>query len=70
MLTWIGNTFIVAGLWGVGNRNRSAFLLFITGESLWIAASYLRHDWALFSICWVFLLMALRGYWLWGKNES
>lgn len=68
MLGWIGNLFIVGGLWGVGNKNRRAFLLSIVGEGFWITNSYIRHDWALFSICWVFLLMALRGYILWGKQ--
>lgn len=68
ILTWLGNALIVAGLWGIGNHNRSAFLFSIAGESLWIAASYQRHDWALFSICWVFLVMAVRGYVLWGKE--
>lgn len=69
MLGWIGNIFIVAGLWGVGNRSRNAFLLSITGETFWIANAYLRADWALTSICVVFLLMAVRGYVKWGKSE-
>jgi hypothetical protein len=68
MLTWIGNGFIVAGLWGVGNRYRPAFLASLVGESFWITASYFRRDWALGSICIVFFLMALRGYILWGRN--
>ena len=67
MLGWIGNLFIVVGLWGVGNKNRNAFLSSIAGESLWIANSYLRKDWALTSICVVFFLMAVRGYIKWGK---
>lgn len=68
MLGWIGNIFIVVGLWGVGSKIRNAFLVSIAGEGFWIANSYLRNDWALFAICWVFLLMALRGYILWGRN--
>lgn len=68
MLGWIGNVFIVAGLWGVGNRNRKAFLVSMIGESFWIANAFLRRDWALFYICLVFWFMALRGYVLWGRN--
>ena len=69
MLGWIGNLFIVAGLWGVGNKNRNAFLFSIAGESAWIANAYLRRDWALTSICVVFLLMAVRGYIKWGRTS-
>lgn len=65
MLGWIGNLFIVGGLWGVGNKNRDAFLLSIVGETLWIANAINKNDVALASICVVFLLMAVRGYVKW-----
>jgi len=64
-LSWIGNFFIVAGLWGIGNKRRHAFLLSIAGESAWIAVAYMRHDWALASVCTIFLLMAIRGWIKW-----
>lgn len=69
LVGWAGNVFIVYGLWGVGNKYRPAFLASIIGESFWIANAYRRSDWALGSICVVFLAMALRAYYLWGKNE-
>lgn len=65
MLGWIGNAFIVGGLWGVGNKNRNAFLLSIVGEAFWIANAIGRSDWALASICVVFAVMAARGYYKW-----
>lgn len=65
MLGWIGNVFIVVGLWGVGNRDRRAFLASCVGEALWIANAYARSDWALASICVVFFAMAVRGYLKW-----
>lgn len=65
MLGWIGNVFIVFGLWGVGNKNRRAFLYCIVGEAAWTANAVLKHDWALASICVVFLGMAIRGYVKW-----
>lgn len=68
MLGWIGNVFIVAGLWGAGNRYRPAFLASVVGESFWIANAYSRSDWALGSICVVFLAMALRAYVKWGQE--
>lgn len=68
ILGWVGNGFIVAGLWGVGSRHRNAFLLSIVGEAFYIGRSFALQDWALFCVCWVFLLMALRGYILWGDK--
>jgi hypothetical protein len=70
MLTWIGDAFIVAGLWGVGSKYRPAFLASLVGESLWLTAACFRRDWALGSICAVFFLMALRGYVLWGRQAE
>lgn len=67
MLGWIGNAFIVAGLWGIGNKAREAFLLSVVGESLWIANALSKEprDWALASICIVFAAMAVRSYIKW-----
>lgn len=67
MLGWIGNVFIVYGLWGVGNKQRNAFLASMVGEALWIANAYLRSDWALASICVVFFGMAARAYYKWAE---
>lgn len=62
---WIGNIFIVGGLWGIGNKVRNAFLLSILGELCYIVRSYRTKDWPLFAVCWVFALMAARGWWKW-----
>jgi hypothetical protein len=68
LLGWLGNIFIVAGLWGIGSKRQGAFLFSILGEALYIGRSYIVADWALFAVCWVFLLMAARGYILWRKS--
>lgn len=67
MLGWIGNLFIVAGLAGITSKRprRYAFLFSVAGEAAWITNAYLRDDWALASICTVFLLMAVRGFVNW-----
>lgn len=65
---WIGNVFIVTGLWKIGNKTRNAFIFSIIGESCWIANSYIRGDWALLSICCVFNVMAIRSFIRWGKD--
>ena len=67
ILAWIGNLFIVIGLWGIGSKQRKAFIASIIGEACWIVSAALSGNWALFTICWVFLFMAVRGYILWGK---
>lgn len=67
MLAWIGNIFLVLGLYGVGNRVRRAFLAYIVGEACWVIQATSKHDWALASICAVFLLMAIRSYVKWGE---
>jgi hypothetical protein len=66
MLGWIGNIFIVYGLWGIGNKQRTAFIASMIGEALWIVNASIKSDWALASICVVFFVMALRSFILWG----
>ena len=66
MIGWIGNVFIVGGLWGIGNKWRPAFLLSVVGESCWMSASYQRSQWDLFFICGVFGALAIRSFVKWG----
>lgn len=70
MIGWVGNVFIVVGLFLVGRKDRRAFLFSIAGETAWIVNAALRHDWALVTICAVFNLMAFRNYLLWGKTTD
>ena len=68
MWGWIGNAFIVIGLWKIADKWRSAFLFSIIGESCWMVNAFMKQDWALFSICAVFNVMALRSYVKWGRD--
>jgi len=67
---WIGNAFIVGGLWGIGNKWRRAFLLSVVGESCWLVASWQRAQWDLFVICIVFAALAARSYAKWGQEAA
>ena len=67
MLGWFGNILIVVGLWGVGNRQRRAFLFSIAGEAVWVLHAANQQLWDLASVCVVFLVMAIRGYIKWGQ---
>lgn len=69
MLSWIGNLFIVIGLWRVGYKDRNAFLYSIVGETMWILWSWSTANWSLLFICSVFNLLAFRNYIKWGKSE-
>lgn len=68
LIGWLGNIFIVMGLWKIGDKVRNAFIYSIIGESFWIFNALTRHDWALATICCVFNGMAIRNYQKWGKN--
>lgn len=70
MIKWVGNVLIVVGLWKIGDKWRHAFLFSIAGETCWMLASALSGDWALFSICAVFNIMAVRSWLKWGKEAK
>ena len=66
---WIGNIFIIFGLWFVGNKKRWAFILSVIGEVCWIIHSLLIQMYDLAIICVVFALLAARSWYKWGKEE-
>lgn len=68
MIGWIGNIFIILGLWGIGNKNRKAFIFSVIGEILWIIKAVNDGSWDLAAICVVFAAVAIRNWFLWGKD--
>lgn len=69
-LDWIGNIFIVLGLWGVGNKSRNAFLFSTIGEVIYIAYALLSGLYGLAFICGVFATIAIRNYQKWGNDDE
>jgi hypothetical protein len=67
---WIGNAFVIAGCYGIGNKWRHAFLLTAVGEVVWIATAMLRGQYDLAAICVVFGVLAVRNWWLWGNDDA
>ena len=67
LLSWTGNCFLIAGLWQMGDKHRSAFLLSFIGEIPWTIYAIKQHDWALAFICLVFCGMAVRNWFKWSK---
>jgi len=68
ILGWAGNVAIVAGLWGIGNQRRGAFLFSIVGESAWIVKSTINRQWDLAFICVIFAALAIRSWVKWGSK--
>ena len=68
MWGWVGNALIIVGLYKIADKWRQAFLFSIAGEACWMVNAYQRSDWALFSICAIFNVMAFRSYIKWGRE--
>jgi len=64
---WVGNIFIVIGLWLVGNKNRTAFIFTVIGESIWVAYAFTKGLYDLAFICIVFAVLAARNWYKWGQ---
>ena len=59
---WLGNIFIVFGLWYIGNQKRWAFLLTTVGEIIWVLHSYLGGQTDLMVICALFAILQFRSW--------
>jgi len=70
ILGWIGNVFIVIGLWKIGSKKRNAFLFSIVGELTWMIKSMWIHQYDLAFITMVFFLLAIRSYIKWGTADA
>ena len=68
MFGWLGNIFVVLGLWyGVGNKSRDALWFSIIGEVAYIIHCFIVGDWPIFFAAWLFLIAVVRAYVKWGK---
>ncbi len=64
---WIGNIFIIIGLWLAGDKNKIAFLFSVVGELIWCGYSLYIKMYDLAFVCAVFAAIALRNYIKWQK---
>lgn len=67
VLGWIGNVFLLWGIWEIGNKRRFAHLLTIVGETAWIIKSIMVGQWDLAVICVIFGVLAARCWIKWGQ---
>lgn len=70
MFGWIGNVFIVWGLWQVGNKVRAAFIYTMIGEAFYFVHVALRRDWAILAAVTIFFSLAARNWWKWGQDAN
>lgn len=68
-ISWLGNLFIVLGLWYQAKKHWWAFLFSVVGESLWIAYAITAHIWSLAVVCAIFAILAIRAMVAW-RNEA
>src|SRR5689334_5719278 len=55
---WIGNVFIVIGIWLVGYKDRRCFLFSVVGELAWVVHALRRGQYDLAVICILFGALA------------
>jgi hypothetical protein len=67
---WLGNIFIIIGLWLAGDKNKSAFIFSIIGESVWVVYSLLNKMYDLAFVCAVFAIVAVRNWYKWNKESK
>lgn len=67
-MNWLGNAFILIGLYLIGNKKRYAFLFSVVGEALWMVWSIRERIWSLALITLVFAALAIRSYIKWGQE--
>lgn len=69
-MDWLGNIFIVVGLYLMGNKNKNAFFFSFVGEVLWFFYAIAEKLYSLAFITVVFAVMAARGYYMWNKDSK
>lgn len=71
VLGWIGDVFLVWGVWEIGNKRRIAHLLTMIGELAWIGKSLLvGGQWDLILICSIFFVLAYRCWVKWAEPAA
>jgi nicotinamide riboside transporter PnuC len=67
MLGWIGNIFIIIGLFFLNKKTRWPFIFSIIGEAIYIYYSYSLGLYNMTFICVVFAALAARNFFKWSE---
>lgn len=65
-LDWVGNIFLILGMWLVGDKIREAFIFAFIGELLWTYYAWKKKEYGLVFICIIFAILAARNWYRWG----
>jgi hypothetical protein len=65
ILQWVGDVFIIAGVWYVGEKKRFAFLLSMIGNGLWLVYCTRAQMLQLGILASVFIWLSFRNWQMW-----
>lgn len=69
-LDWLGMALSLWAVYMLGNKNRYGFVVFAVANMLWVFLGMAWMDSLGIAVGnFVFLVMNLRGYWTWSKEE-
>jgi hypothetical protein len=73
MLGWVGSVFTLVGVYSTSRKLRSAFLLYLAGNALWLVKSACGSAWDVFATNAALAVLSAYGYYAWGaadRNEA
>ena len=69
-LGWIGNLFLIIGLFTLATKWRPANLFLALGDGLWTIYGIWLGFLDIAAICGLFTILSLRVWWLWRKDSQ
>ena len=67
---WIAMMLTLTAIYMLGNKSRGGFITMMGGNTCWVLLGVLTGSLGLIAANIVFLIMNLRGFVKWGKNDS
>ncbi len=69
-IDWLATVCGLTGVYLLGNKNKTGFLVFMLASLSWIAVGVLIGSFAIIIGSSIFFMMHLRGWFNWGKKEK
>lgn len=67
---WIGNIFLIIGVFFINQKTRWPFLFMAVGEAIWFAYSMNMHKADMAFICFLFCILATRNFFKWRVSNE
>lgn len=70
-LGWIGTGLLIAGIWLLGYKQRSALLFTAAGEAVWVVTAICREPFQLdlLLLSALFMVLTMKNWLQWGDDE-